>query len=176
MSMSQPLMGFDIPFGADSEAWTIANQYGVWTQRFSAADPVLHVVERVDGAINDAPAAPQALRLIPAGMQHHIAHLFDFWRASDADTLYFRSEQGADVRYALVVSIGAVNYKHEQMLWTCPSCQSELSRFSFEAKRYGLPAFWEFAVERSREFNADDAVRTCKACGTVHPQALGWRT
>ena len=34
MSMSLPVMGFDIPFGADDDAWTVANQYGIWTKRF----------------------------------------------------------------------------------------------------------------------------------------------
>lgn len=176
MSMSLPVMGFDIPFGADDDSWTVANQYGLWTKRFEPSAEKLRVVERIDGVVNDAPAAPQTMRLIPAGMQHRIAHLFGFWRASDADTLFFRSEQDDGTRYALVVSIGALNYKHEQMLWTCPDCQAELARFSFEAKRYGLPAFWEFAEERTREFNGDAAARTCKACGAVHPHALGWGT
>ena len=136
MSMSLPVMGFDIPFGADDDSWTVANQYGLWTKRFEPSAEKLRVVERIDGVVNDAPAAPQTMRLIPAGMQHRIAHLFGFWRASDADTLFFRSEQDDGTRYALVVSIGALNYKHEQMLWTCPDCQAELARsFRSEALR-----------------------------------------
>ena len=175
MSMSLPVMGFDIPFGADDDAWTVANQYGIWTKRFWPTAGK-RLVERPDGAVNEAPETPQAMRLIPAGMPHRIANLFGFWRQSDADTLFFRSEQDEDTRYALVVSIGAVNYKNEQLFWTCPGCRTELARCSFEAKRFGLPAFWEFAAERTREFNADEAARTCKGCGTVHPHALGWRT
>jgi len=174
MPVSGPILGFDIPFGADDDAWAEANQYCVWTQRFPAAAPALHVIERIDGTVKDAPPAPQALRLIPAGMQHRIAHLFGFWRESDADTLFFRSEQGADIRYAMVVSVGAVAYKIEQLFWTCPACQGELARFFFEAGRYGLPAFWNFALERSREFNLEDAARTCDQCGTIHPHAYGF--
>jgi hypothetical protein len=174
MAMSQPLSGFDIPFGGDDEAWTQANQYGVWTQRFPVATPVLHVIERIEGAVSEAPGAPQALRLIPAAMPHRIAHLFGFWRESDADTLFFRSEQGGDVRYALVVSVGAVTYKSERLFWTCPSCQSELARFDYESRRFGLPEFWRFALERVREFNGDNAARKCPTCGTVHPLAYGF--
>jgi hypothetical protein len=173
--LPSPVLGFDIPFGADDGTWTDANQYSIWTQRFPVSAPVLHVVERIDGAVNDVQGAPQALRLIPARMQHRIDHLFGFWRESDADTLFFRSEQGADVRYALVVSVGAVSFKNESLFWTCPSCQTELTRQDFETRRYGMAAFWEFALERVREFNATETLRSCKKCGTVHPHSYGFQ-
>lgn len=172
---SQPVSGFDIPFGADDDAWNMANQYGVWSRRYSPAAPMLRVIERVDGRVKDTPISSQTLRMIPAGMQHRVAHLFGFWRVSDADTLFFRSEQGEDVRYALVVSVGADTYRTEQIAWSCPKCETELAQYSFESKRFGLPAFWQFALERVREFNADDKLRTCKACGAVHPHAYGFQ-
>lgn len=162
------ILGIDIPFGADDDAWVQANLYWVWTKRFPIADPPLRPVELIDGRINETGEASQILRLIPAGMAHRIDGLFGFWHTSDADTLFFRSEQGDDVRYALVVSAGSPDFKTDELFWTCPGCGNELTRATFDSRRHGYGAFWEFALERTRAFNADAAVRTCSACGAIH--------
>lgn len=166
--MQIPILGFDIPFGADNGTWAEAGQYCVWTQRYAHDAELPRVTELAGGEVREAPGDTTSFRLIPAGMAHRIAPLFGYWRISDADTLFFRSLQDADVRCAVVVSVGATTYANEQWLRTCPRCHAELARASFDAKRLGFPAFLQFAAERERAFDADAALRTCASCGCVH--------
>ena len=54
----------------------------------------------------------------------------------------------------------------EAVAWTCPSCAAELHRETWDTARE-LPQ--EGYLRATARFNGDAALRTCKACGAVHP-------
>jgi hypothetical protein len=61
----------------------------------------------------------------------------------------------------------------EETLWYCPGCGAELVRH--QAAKGGEPeGYWQVQLEHVRAFNADEAARRCKVCGTVHPTVYGF--
>ena len=46
--------------------------------------------------------------------------------------------------------------------------------WEYNVARYGALPFWSKVLDRVRAFNADAALRTCPACGAVHPLAYGF--
>jgi 3-hydroxyanthranilate 3,4-dioxygenase len=63
----------------------------------------------------------------------------------------------------------------EAVAWYCPNCAAEVHRDTWDTARE-LPQ--EGYLRATARFNADAALRTCKACGTAHPpvdvSALRW--
>jgi rubredoxin len=154
--------------------WHEASRYQIWTRAFDVAQPELTMVEiRPEGLIA-IPGRSRLFHVAPAGIPHHIKHLYGFYRISESDTMFIRIENDASIAYTLIVGMHSPDYKNDAYAWFCPNCGAELQRVNFQTKRYGMTAFWDAATERARAFNADVAARTCKACGHVHPLAYGF--
>jgi len=164
----------DIYLGEGDGSWQEASRYQIWTNRYPLTEPKLSVVERRDGSVLRVPDRVRVMHRIPAGTPYHIEHLFGFWRTTGSDTLFVRAEVEDHAYYTLVVGTHSAGFGAETIAWCCPRCAAELRAATFDLKRYGLPAFWEFALAQAREFNASTEARTCAACGNVHPYAYGW--
>lgn len=54
----------------------------------------------------------------------------------------------------------------EGIAWFCPGCDAEVWRHEFDAERMHVQQGY---LDGCREFNADEALRTCGTCQTVHP-------
>lgn len=64
----------------------------------------------------------------------------------------------------------------EAVAWRCPPCDSEVHRVTWSSDAEISQAAYAKALDA---FNADVSLRTCRACGTVHPpvsfDASRWR-
>jgi hypothetical protein len=155
------------------DAWVDAGGYCLWTRTLGAGHLPLLLWKLSDGVAAPLPATDYALHNIRAGLPHRLAHAFGFWRISEGDTIFLKATEKADTRYTLALTTGAPQYRTDTIAWYCPACNHQLSTVMFETRRYGAGAFWEWTLERAREFNAAQAARTCGKCGAVHPPAYG---
>jgi 3-hydroxyanthranilate 3,4-dioxygenase len=55
----------------------------------------------------------------------------------------------------------------EAVAWFCPKCDAELHRETWDTAR---EISQEGYIRATSRFNTEAALRTCKSCGTVHPQ------
>lgn len=60
----------------------------------------------------------------------------------------------------------AINPGLEGVAWFCASCDAEVWRYEFNSE---LEPAQQGYLDGCREFNADEARRTCGGCGSVHP-------
>lgn len=74
----------------------------------------------------------------------------------------------------LLFRFKAINPGLEGVAWFCPSCDAEVWRHEFDA---GLQPVQQAYLDGCQTFNADQALRTCGACQTVHPpvELTGYR-
>ena len=170
--MIKPPLGFDAPLGGDGR-WTHAGGYSLWGLTVHESDPPLELWERRDGVAAPLPGAPYVLHNVGAGTPHRLAHGFGFWRISDGDTIFLKTTDGPKTHYALAVTTGAPDYRFDRVAWYCPRCGAELEAAEFETQRSGLDAFWKWALERARGFNAAPALQRCTRCAVAHPTAYG---
>ena len=70
------------------------------------------------------------------------------------------TEPGEQIRYK------ASQPGAESVVWYCDSCEAELDRHDFDAQAAPAQAGWLAGADRH---NAEDARRTCRACGAAHP-------
>lgn len=164
---------YDIYLGEGDGSWQEASRYQVWTRKDELTDPPLSVLERRDGQILRVPEQLRVMHRIPGGVPYHIEHLFGFWRTTAADTIFIRAEMDDGVYYTLIVATTGPEVGTETVAWYCPRCNAELASDAFSARRFGLRAFWNHALEQARAFNGAPA-RTCAGCGNTHPYAYGF--
>ena len=98
-----------------------------------------------DGKVVDIPVREGDIFLMPAHMRHSPQ----------------RPEAGS---YGLVVERTRPKTELDGFEWYCPKCNALLHRVEVHCKDIvaNLPPLYD-------DFHASAALRTCKACGTVHP-------
>jgi len=161
----------DIYVGEGEGEWQAASRYHVWTRKFPLNAAPLSLLERHAGDIARVPEQPRVMHRVPAGTPYHVEHLFGFWHKSSNDTLFLRTEIGDAVDYTMIVATTKIGV--ETIAWYCPKCGTALGTVDFQARRFGLRAFWKQTTDRAREFNAL-AERTCAQCGHLHPATYGF--
>jgi 3-hydroxyanthranilate 3,4-dioxygenase len=105
-------------------------------------DIVLRIIE--DGVPRDVPIKQGELFLLPARTPH--------------------SPQRPAHTVGLVVEAPKVSDEPDHLHWYCPKCQANVHKVSFHPVDIGKQI--KAALE---EFAGNEKLRTCKACGTVHP-------
>lgn len=160
------------PFGR----WERKGDYAIWTGSRRSDEAKYTLLELHDGGVVPIvkPGASPLLHRIPAGVPHHVAHLYGFWHAADVDAVWLRAKQGEVEYYSLMLGGAAGRPATDSCLWICPKCAALLVRHEFDTARNGFDAFLGFALEKVRAFNRDAAQRTCRNCGAVHPPAHGF--
>lgn len=167
-----PVLGYDFPLEGP-DGWHEANRYLLWNGHFAPDAPATAIQERIEGATETLPIRARSLSLIPARTPHRLAHLFGFWRVSDADLIVLRAELPEATYVCFYVSSGPQHHT-DRLLWYCAACGAELAPGDFNVRRLGARAFWEdYALARVRAFNGDVSLRKC-TCGSVHPSAFGF--
>lgn len=98
-----------------------------------------------DGKVVDIPVREGDIFLLPAHMRHSPQ----------------RPEPGS---VGLVVERTRPKAELDGFEWYCPTCNALLHRVEVHCKDIvaNLPPLYD-------DFHASSALRTCKACGTVHP-------
>jgi hypothetical protein len=170
-AMEKPVLSYDVEMGGDR--WVDAGGYCLWTRTLGAGHLPLLLWKMSDGIAAPLPTTEYVLHNIRAGLPHRLAHAFGFWRISEGDTIFLKSTEKPDTHYTLALTTGAPQYRGDTIAWFCPKCGRELASNGFETRRYGVGAFWDWALERAREFNAAEALRTCGTCGALHSPAYG---
>lgn len=154
--------------------WHQANNYNLWIGRQGKEDPAYRLLERRPEGIVFLPLRPRLMHTVTAGTPYRIEHLFGAWRLSDADTVYLRVAERDAVYHTLLTAM-CRDVNEDFLLFLCPACAHELSRDRFDSRSRGLVAFWPFLLECVRAFNAaPEGLRTCPACGHLHPPAYGF--
>lgn len=164
---------YDIQLQDSDGRWREASRYQIWTKRVPLDEPALSLLERRDGGVLRVPDQERVMHRIPAGTPYHVEHSFGFWRTTGSDTLFLRAEVEGDAYYTMIVGTHSPQFGTEMLSWFCPRCGQPLQTATFELRRFGLEAFWAFALECARAFNAAPATRACRGCGHVHPGAYG---
>lgn len=169
--MEKPILSYDVEMGGDR--WVDAGGYSLWTRTLGAGHAPLLLWKRSDGETAPLPATEYVLHNVRAGLPHRLAHAFGFWRISEGDAIFLKTTEDADTHYTLALTTGAPHYRADRIAWYCPACGTPLASGDFETRRFGVTAFWDWALERAREFNASRERRACDACGALHPPAYG---
>lgn len=170
--MNKPVLSYDTPMGG-SGTWAHTGGYSIWSLTHGDASKPLDLWERHNGAPMALPRSPYVLHNVAAGMPHRLDHTFGLWRISDIDTIFLKNEDGGKINYTFMLATGSPLYRSDHVAWYCNACQTELKNATFETKRFGIDAFWDWALKEVRAFNGDAKARTCPACGAIHGPAYG---
>jgi hypothetical protein len=169
--VQKPILSYDVPM--DGDAWVDAGGYALWTRTLGAGHAPLLLWKRGDEGAAPLPASDYVLHNVRAGLPHRLAHAFGFWRISGGDAMFLKTTEGRETHDTLALTVGAPDYHVDAIAWYCPACNAELARAEFETRRHGIGAFWSWALDESRRFNAQPQDRTCGSCGRLHPPAYG---
>jgi hypothetical protein len=174
---SEPVTNYRIPLvgpEASARAWQEASRNYIWSARH-ARDASRHgIVELLPEGVVRLPERERVFHVVPAGRPHRIEHAFGFWRICGADALYIASNYEAGVVYMMVISTAPTTYETDTLHWTCLACGNALQSVEIPTQRVHLRGLVERSLAAVRAFNADEAGRTCPACGAVHPLAYGF--
>jgi len=148
-------------------------EYWLWGVSKPAGQPRLELIEkRSDGLVRFSQPG-YFLHVVKAGVPYHIARLFGYWLASDADGLWLQVERPEATSYTWIIGGQSGVRRAHAFSWLCPGCGTALAE-----RRHADPAarperFVPAQREAVRAFNLDGAMRTCRACGEQHPLAYG---
>jgi len=174
---AEPVTNYRIPLvgpEAPARGWQEASRNYIWSARHPAGAARLNVVELLPEGVVRLPERDRIFHVVPAGRSHRIEHGFGFWRSCGADALYVASNYEDGVVYMMVISTAPASYTVDRLHWTCLSCGAPLHEVEIPTRRVHLRGLNERALAAVRAFNTDTALRTCAACGTVHPLAYGF--
>lgn len=161
---------------ADHKGWRRQGNYAIWCGSRARNEPPYLLHEFVDGAVIAVTRiGPEpVLHRIAGGVPHHVSHLFGFWHIADCDAVWLETAHQDSLYYSILLGGVTGRPSRNECLWVCPKCGALMARSAFDTARHGFEAFLPFALERVRTFNADIALRTCPACGAVHPPSYGF--
>jgi hypothetical protein len=176
--MDAPILRYLLPIGPDSPSlgrWTRTHDYDVWVECRAADAPPLTLWEAREGGVLRIPDDETVMHVVKGGTPHHIEQLFGYWRACDADVVWFRIARDDFVRYAIVLGGTPEAYAKDAIFWICPACAAPFDRHELVTGPHGIERFWRGEAEAVAAFNADRARRTCPRCGHEHPPAYRFR-
>jgi hypothetical protein len=123
----------------------------------------------IDGKIVSEPRAN--VMFTPPLIPHHAEHGYGFWHVNDEQEMVLNFRQ-SETRFVTVLVEGFPKRgRHDRFAWYCLQCLNPLYMREVETGRVGLPGFYAVEDDAFKTFNGDVALRTCGACGTVHPPA-----
>lgn len=131
----------------------------VQLSRGAEPQPFFLICEKDTMVIQTTGAAEVELRY--SGLRHTRIEIGDMlYIPAGTPSRIVPSEESIHLRFK------AINPGLEGVAWFCPSCDTEVWRYEFDA---GVQQVQQGYFDGCRQFNADPARRTCGACQTVHP-------
>ena len=176
---SDPVLRYIFPINPDSTVlgkWQRTFDYDVWTQCHQEADDPLTLWEKVPGGVVRVPKAESVMHVISAGIPHHIAGLFGYWRTCGSDIIWLRIVRDGFVHEAMVLGGCPSAYEQDSISWICPSCATEFGKVDIATGRKSGQRFWAEEAKAVAKFNDSPEARTCPNCSRVHPLAYSFRT
>lgn len=123
----------------------------------------------VEGRIEELPRSN--MMFTPPLVPHRTAHNYGFWHVNDEQELGINIALGDQKRVTILIEGFPEKGRLDRFAWYCNRCVTPLFVRSCETGRVGLGGFYHVQQQAVLEFNADDALRTCRNCGDVHPLA-----
>jgi hypothetical protein len=179
MSNTAPEAVFDfrIPLTGPSApplAWQEASRYHVWSARHPAGSKPYDIIEQLPEGVVRIPGRERLMHIIPAGRLHRIEHAFGFWRICGADTVHIKSAYDGGYAYLMMIGTASPEYKTDVLRWICNGCGNQLREAEIPTRRVRMRGLVARALDEVRAFNADESIRTCSSCQTVHPKSYGF--
>src|SRR3712207_3652181 len=168
----EPIMAYYVPFAdvlghaePGCEPWQAYGQHELWIGRYPPGAPALHVQELRPQGLLEYDKPDFLLHRVVAGTPYRVSHLFGFWHVSDEDLLWFQIPR-TELTFYIALAGGATNVAGDHsIVWYCGECAHEIYRRDFT----GVGHTGDFLTQESapvvEAFNADAALRRCRACG-----------
>ena len=123
----------------------------------------------MDGKIVEEPRGDVTFTapLIP----HHAEHVYGFWHINEEQEMYVNLKLADDRAVTILIEGFPQAGRKDRFAWYCLKCLNPLYMGEVETARVGLGGYYAAQEDAFNVFNADEKVRTCKECGTVHPVA-----
>ena len=123
----------------------------------------------VEGRIEACPRS--SMMFTPPLVPHRTEHNYGFWHINDEQELGINFPLGDGKRVTVLIEGYPEKGRLDRFAWYCNACLTPLFMRACETGRVGLGGFYQVQQEAVIEFNASDALRTCRTCGEVHPHA-----
>jgi len=170
-----PDMSFVRMFNDNSVGWQHRGQYAIWTGASAKGGPTYRLLERIGKrvAVIEHKDGSPVFHKVSAGVAFTVENLMGFWLAFDSDAMWLDTPFPSG-RYALLAIGGAAGKPGRAVLdWTCPHCGAPIHSRTFEIKPLAFNSFLRQADALAAEFDTNPQLRTCGACGAVHPPQGG---
>lgn len=155
--------------------WRDLGQYWVWSGALAHHEEQFKVRERTKtGIVEQGNTQHSLMHWIGAGVTHQVAHLFGYWLESDADRVWIQISRPTQSIYTMIWGGGSGVHSKERILWVCPKCGEVVRDWHLSRPGPSIDMFMRQQLEAVRKFNGETTLRTCGACGFVHPTAYGF--
>jgi hypothetical protein len=123
----------------------------------------------VEGTIEACPRSN--MMFTPPLVPHRTEYNYGFWHVNDEQELGINIPLGDEKRVTVLIEGYPEKGRLDRFAWYCGKCVTPLFVRQCETGRVGLGGFYQVQQEAILEFNASEALRTCRSCGDVHPHA-----
>jgi hypothetical protein len=123
----------------------------------------------VDGKIVTEPR--RDVMFTPPLVPHHSEHVYGFWHINDQQEMAINMKLDNERRLTVLVEGFPRRGRVDRFAWYCLECLNPLFMTQVETARVGLGGYYAAQEDAFGVFNNDVRVRTCSACGAVHPIA-----
>jgi hypothetical protein len=107
----------------------------------------------------------------PPLVPHHAEHGYGFWHINDEQEMALNLRLSETRLVTVLVEGFPKRGRHDRFAWYCLKCLNPLYMREVETGRVGLPGFYAVEDQAFQDFNGSERLRSCGACGTVHPKA-----
>jgi hypothetical protein len=176
MVTAEPDLSFDIDVRAGEGAWFRRGNHAIWCGNRPADAPPYVLHEWSEKGVHPFPVEGNkpVFHRVPEGTPYHIARLFGFWVVNDVDATLLTVKRGEVIHHMLTVGGRTDKPAEASVLFVCPKCATRFGEAKFAEVQSGYERFIDFALAKTRAFNADAKARTCPKCGAVHPPIYGF--
>jgi hypothetical protein len=102
---------------------------------------------------------------------HHTAHGYGFWHINEEQEMVLTRPLDDKRAVTILIEGFPKRGRKDRFAWFCLECVNPLYMWEVETRRAGLPGYYAAQEDTVEFFNGDEKLRTCGACGAVHPHA-----
>ncbi len=171
-----PLLSYTRSMLEPSSEWRMLGDYAIWTGMRARAEP-LQLLELIGQRVLPIPASGTRAVLHPIEHNRYftVEGLFGFWLRADVDVIWLDAPSAETRHYSLCVGGSEGRPGTLAYAWVCPSCGTLVDPHESDVAAVGFSAALASAQAEVERFNADEALRTCRGCGAVHPRSYAFR-
>ena len=133
-------------------------------------EKVMYGIENNKSVVLDLVRPGKFIGYIPPNAPHHLTKEFGWWHLNGTEEFYFTIPL-SDGNVCLIIFEANPPDRIDTFAWYCQKCLDPLHARTSKVGKVGLDGYWVDEAAAIEEFNGNEALRTCKECGTVHPLA-----